>query len=337
MARLNTCQYRRMATPAANLTAFIAYPYSAAEVRETIGVTVARAKLLRPSLILKPWEAADVVGRCLIDPLLQTIDDADFIVADISKLNFNVAYEIGFSIGRQKRVVLIRNRAIRADERLAMETGIFDTIGQHAYSNSEDLAKYLIALEDATPLPLKQVIPNRNAPVYIVTPRDKTEAEIRLFSRVKKEARLLYRLFDPEEHSRMSVRTAIDNVSASLGVILPLISSNRTDSEAHNLRCAFVAGLSHGLDRETLILQAGADPIPLDLRDAVSIYSSPATIDPYIATFAPRITERLQRADQREFVELQSPITSLFLGASAAENEWSDLGNYYIQTDESGA
>src|ERR1017187_5575887 len=189
-----------MAPPATNLTAFIAYPYAAKEVRETIDVTVASVKKLRPSLVLKPWEATDVVGRCLIDPILQTIDEAVFVVADISKLNFNVAYEIGFSIGRHKRVVLIRNRAIRADERLAMETGIFDTIGQHAYSNSDDLTKYLVALEDPTPLPLKQIIPNRNAPVYIVAPRDKTEAEIRLFSRVKKEARLLYRLFDPEEH-----------------------------------------------------------------------------------------------------------------------------------------
>ena len=79
---------------------------------------------------------------------------------------------------------------------------------------------------------------------------------------------------------------------------------------------------------------AGADPVPLDLRDAVSMYSAPSTIDPYIASFAPRITERLQHADQREFVELQSPVTSLFLGASAAENEWADLGEYYIQTDE---
>jgi hypothetical protein len=114
----------------------------------------------------------------------------------------------------------------------------------------------------------------------------------------------------------MSVRDAIDNVSASLGVILPLISSNRNDSEIHNLRCSFIAGLSHALERETLILQAGDEPIPLDFRDAVSIYSAPHTIDRYIAEFASRITEKLQLADQQEFAELQSPITKLFIGAS---------------------
>ena len=187
------------------------------------------------------------------------------------------------------------------------------------------MADYLVNLQNLTPLPLKQLLPNRRAPIYLVTPREKTEPEIRLFSRVKKEARLFFRSFDPQEHVRMSVRDAIDNVSASLGVILPLISRNRTDSEVHNLRCAFIAGLSHALDRETLILQAGNEPVPLDYRDAVSFYTTPETIDRYIADFAPRITERLQQVDQQEFAEFQTPITKLFIGASAAENEFLDL------------
>jgi hypothetical protein len=73
------------------LTAFIAYPYSAKEVRETIQVTVERVKQLRPSLRLETWEATDIVGRCLVDPLLERIDQASFVIADIS-INFNVGY-----------------------------------------------------------------------------------------------------------------------------------------------------------------------------------------------------------------------------------------------------
>jgi hypothetical protein len=318
----------------AGRTGFIAYPSSVREIRDAIIATVEKAKKLQPSLTLHPWEANDIAGRCLVDPILQKIATADFIVADVSRLNFNVVYEVGFSVGKHKRVILLRNRAIKRDERLALEAGIFDTMGYQQYSNSEELAKNLIDLQDFTPLPLKQTVPHRQAPLYLVLPREKTEAEIRLVSRVKKEARLFFRSFDPQEHVRMSVRDAIDNVSASLGVILPLISSNRTDSEVHNLRCAFIAGLSQALGCETLILQAGSEPVPLDYRDVVSFYTSPETIDRYVAEFAPRITERLQEADQQEFTALQTPITKLFIGASAAENEFLDLSKYYIQTDE---
>ena len=196
------------------------------------------------------------------------------------------------------------------------------------------MADYFVQLTDLNALPLKQTLPNRRAPIYIVLPREHTEAEIRLISRVKKEARLFFRSFDPQEHVRMSVRDAIDNVSASLGVILPLISSNRTDSDIHNLRCAFIAGLSHALELETLILQAGDEPVPLDYRDAVSIYFEPERIDTYIASFAPRITERLQQADQQEFAELQSRSLSFSSARVLQENEFLDLSKYYIQTDE---
>lgn len=86
--------------------AFIAYPSSAREVREAILATVSKLKSLQPSLKLHPWEANDVPGRCLVDPILESISTADFIIADISRLNFNVVYEIGFAIGKQKRVIL---------------------------------------------------------------------------------------------------------------------------------------------------------------------------------------------------------------------------------------
>jgi hypothetical protein len=316
------------------LSAFIAFPASPPQIGETVRETINKVRTSKPSLTLHSWEANDIAGRCLVDPIVEKIVEADLVVADISKLNFNVVYEIGFAIGKNKRAFLLKNKAIRGDDRLTREVGIFDTIGYFSYANSHDLSKAISELKDLTPLPVHKSIENKTAPVYLITPREKTESEIRIFSRVKKEARLFFRSFDPQEQGRISVREAIDSVSASLGVILPLISSNRTDSEIHNLRCAFVAGLSHALDKETLILQAGDDPIPLDFRDAVSIYSTPESIDKYIARFAPRITERLQGSYQLELPDLETPINKLFLGASAAENEFLDLAEYYIQTDE---
>src|SRR5437660_1046159 len=119
--------------------AFIAYPFNVREVRDAVGGTVSKIKNVHPLLTLHPWEANDIPGRCLVDPILETIGTADFVIADISRLNFNVVYEVGFSIGKRKRVILLRNKAIKRDERLAREAGIFDTIGYQDYVNSEDL------------------------------------------------------------------------------------------------------------------------------------------------------------------------------------------------------
>jgi hypothetical protein len=259
------------------------------------------------------------------------------LIADVTCLNFNVVYEIGYAIGRNKRVFLIRNSSLQRDEALVREVGIFDTLGVEPYSNSQGFANLVAEIASLAPIPLPNSSLNKRVPVYIVTPRERGEAEIRLLSRIQTTGGIYFRSFDPVENARLSARSAIENVFQSIGVVLPLLPSNRTESVAHNLRCAFVAGLSHALEKETLLVQAGAtDPVPIDLRDQVSIFSSLESIDRIVAAFAPRVTRRLQEEDDFVLSESSSPLSDLFLGQSAAENEIAHLSSYYLRTEEFG-
>jgi hypothetical protein len=92
--------------------------------------------------------------------------------------------------------------------------------------------------------------------------------------------------------------------------------------------------LGHALEKETLLLQAGGDPVPVDLRDYVQVYDTPDSIKLIIAEFVRRVTERLQEEDGFVLSESATPLTDLFLGQSAAENEMTSLRNYYLQTEE---
>ena len=88
------------------ISAFFAY---ASTFRE-IGSAIARAQtdLLkrRPELSLRRWEENDVSGRALTDPIFEHISAANILIADITTLNFNVTFEIGYAIGLKKRVYL---------------------------------------------------------------------------------------------------------------------------------------------------------------------------------------------------------------------------------------
>jgi hypothetical protein len=319
----------------AEVIAFVAYPSSPKPIGESLRAVCTDFRRHRASWLLQPWEANDAAGYCLTDPILEKIGDADFIIADVTNLNFNVTYEIAYAIGRRKRVFLVRNRAIATDDKLIREVGIFDTIGYIEYANSGELIDYIKTIASFDPLPLSDAPLNKQVPVYIVTPREKAEAEIRIISRVKKAGGIFYRSFDPIENARLSVRSAIDNVSTSIGVILPLLTSNRSDALPHNLRCAFVAGVSHSLEKQTLILQtAGSDPVPLDLRDYVSTYDELDSIDRHVAEFVPEVTRRIQEEEEFVLSESATPLTDLVLGQSAAENEMTQLGSYYLQTEE---
>ena len=101
-----------------------------------------------------------------------------------------------------------------------------------------------------------------------------------------------------------------------------------------NLRGAFLAGLSYALDVETLILQEGDEPVPIDYRDFVSVYKHPHDVDAFINELAPKVMDRLQYSETQKDPVLKGFLTNLELGAPAAENEMSNLGNYYFATDE---
>jgi nucleoside 2-deoxyribosyltransferase len=83
-----------------------------------VSSAVSRLNASSRAIELSTWEENDVAGRFIADPILAEIDAGDVLVADITRLNFNVVFEVGYAIGRRKRAYLIRNSAIiGSDER----------------------------------------------------------------------------------------------------------------------------------------------------------------------------------------------------------------------------
>ena len=181
---------------ASDLSGFVAYPSLPKEIGESIRAACLEIKRQQPSSKIEPWEANQIAGYCLIDPILEKIRSSKVFIADITRLNFNVAYEIGYAIGLQKRVFLIRNKSVIADHQLVREVGLFDTIGYEDYSNSTHLVQKIKGITSFAPIPLSDAPLNKYVPVYIVTPREKAEAEIRIISRVKKTGGVFFRSFD---------------------------------------------------------------------------------------------------------------------------------------------
>lgn len=309
----------------------MAYPSQPPELAAVLDSACARAAAHGiPGL--HSWRENDIPGRFLSEPILEHITDCHYLVADITRLNFNVTFEVGFAIGLSRRAVLVANRSLHSNADLSSKIGIFDTIGYVEYSNSDEFLKQL---ENVDPTQIIRFSPDkfdRDAPVYIVLPRHKGDAEIRLIGRMKK-AKIPYRVYDPEEEGRMSAQRAIDNVASSHGVAVHLLPSNRVDSFEHNIRAAFVAGLATAMGRELLLLQAGADPVPLDYRDFVSGYTSTAGFDSLIADFAPQIVERLLKPGSPREAKPAGLLARTTFGASAAENEFRNLGAYYLPID----
>lgn len=312
---------------------FVAYGSAPAEVGQTIESALKQLREVHGHTGLRSWVQNDIPGRFLVDPIFQQIRNSPSLVADITTLNFNVVFEIGFGIGARRRVVLIRHGSLVADESLLRSVGVFDTLGYKRYNNSNELALFLRSITDVTPLAFEDTAINRSQPLFLLLPRDKTDTEIRLVSRIKK-AGLRFRQHDPQELGRLAAGLAIDGVAASVGVVVPLLPSNRQEAQVHNIRAAFVAGLALGMNKNLLFLQAGHEPVPLDYRDLVQSYSTHESLDLHIADFVPAVFEAALANPVVPLRARTDRLSRVSLGASAAENEFDSLPSYFLPTAE---
>jgi len=282
---------------------------------------------------IDPWPNLDIPGYFIAETILTEIDSCDFLLADITQLNFNVLFEIGYAIGKQRRVVPILDKSFNPQEKEITSLGILDTIGYTPYQNSQELAKLLVSIQDFKPLCFRDISIDQGAPIYVIDTLYKTDASVRILSKIKK-SRIRFRSFDPQEQSRLSAMEAYQNVAQSVAIIVHLLSSNQTDWLFNNYRGAFIAGLCYGLARDVLIFQEGDDPVPINYRDFVCSYKHPDEVDKYLNPLGPKVVEALQSISTIPLAPAAGFMEKLDLGSPAAENEVLNLQYYYMKTDE---
>jgi hypothetical protein len=249
--------------------AFVAYSSSDENLAHLILEAVRHANARSDAVRFVPWGYNDVSGQPLISPILERIHESSFIVADITYLNPNVVFEIGFAIGSRKRVFLVRHKSTRGDREIAGQTGIFDTLGYYEYEDKDTLCNRLTSHIDSAPLPFGTAV-DIKSPIYIVEPPTKGDAATVMVSRLKK-ARYRYRSFNPSEDSRLSATDAVHQVATSAGIVVAMYESIEW-GQVHNVRSLFVAGLADGMAKPTLLLVQDGVRAPLDVLDEVKTF-----------------------------------------------------------------
>src|SRR5262245_48174959 len=118
---------------------FFAYPAAPDGVGQMIEAAAARLKERSYAGQIITWRDIDNPGRFIADGILEKIDAANLVLADISALNFNVTYEIGYAIGAGKRVVVVKQAHLKDVNSKIASLGIFDTLGYQEYGTAQEL------------------------------------------------------------------------------------------------------------------------------------------------------------------------------------------------------
>ncbi len=311
---------------------FAVYASDPPFIADTIESAVKRIQQRQPFQPWITWKDLSIPGQIIFCKICKALRSTRKVVADVTTLNPNVLFEIGYAIGLGASIQPIRDPNYSRDEKVFEELGMLDTFGYTTFENSEELATQILA-HDAQPFAMQSLSVNREQPIYLIRSHVQNDGMVHLMSALKKSG-LRFRAFDPKETARLSLHEASKQVSASLGVIVHMVAPGRSGAVVNNARCGLVAGLAMAQGKRVIMLQEGGVQQPIDFRDIVKTYTTASQVNEYVLPLIKSVVEELQES---QFIATALPLNLLEkvdLGDFAAENEIRGLSSYFVPTGE---
>ena len=195
------------------------YPSEPVIIANTIEEAARQLRSAASEKTWKTWKHLNISGQIIICEICKALRSTDCVVADVTTLNFNLLFEIGFAVGLGVPVLPIRDKSFEKDAKAFNELGLIDTLGYLDFQNSIDLVREILKRKGAgRTLPRAQQA-DKECPLYVVKSPIQSEGMVRLMSAIKKSG-LQFRAFDPLESPRLSLHEALKQTTSSLGVVL---------------------------------------------------------------------------------------------------------------------
>ena len=326
-------------------TAFFAYPSDPFAQSETI--REAAGRLNKSQVVtIQTWEDLRISGKNIIKEICHAIDSAQIFCADLTFLNPNVMFELGYAIGRNKRIWLIRDNSF-TDLRAQFEQfRLLTTTGYAKYGNSDDIVSAFyrdhpyLDLEDTLFRDLiEPVLSSSEGQLLLhLKARHDTNAGIRI-SKDLASSDIPIIVDDPRETAVQPISWYGEKIYSSVGVVGHLQNPAREGARLLNSKYAFVCGLAKGMGRPILMLAEAEYVSPIDYRDLLLNYRSTAEAAKYLSQWiAPKEKDYREAVVPKDAhagaLRLRVDLRDFYvqIGEFLAENEPSTLENYYIET-----
>jgi len=282
-----------------------------------------------PQRTVTPWSRLDTSGYSIAKSVESWIEDADAFVGDISTVNANVTYEIGYAIGLGKPIRLIRSSHINWSSVKAV--GLLDTLGHDSYDLTLPLAAILKRADSTSHWP--RLDKNKEQPIFLLQPPEPTDTSLRTISAVKKIARVRFRNFNPAEISRLNASEAYEQVMSSYGIIVFWDARDNAEGVRNNQRASFMYGVARGGGIPALFIAHQQISLPLDLEDQVDRWTTLIDLDHLVSEFRLRVADFQNDTGDEKQKGPRNFLDAISCGDPIAENEAASLADMFLETD----
>ena len=326
------------------LTAFFAYASESQHRADSIDAAI-KSINERTQVNITSWRRINTGGKIVIQAILNRIKKSDIFMCDITGLNSNVLFELGYAIGLRKRVWLTLDVTKQDSQPLVKSLNIVDAIGYRMYTNHEeiidqfqadfahpDVNAHVLSEYDSRIDQILNSSPSTDV-FYIPSSVESTAVRklIEHFTSLKQQYRRKIVIRDKIEDSYDPLHGYLGNILEANAVIAHLDDSGSEGAPINNARCSFVAGMALGFNRKLLFVAPAPFETPFDYRDLLVAYESVRNCKSSVQRW---VNEILMTRLDVSAVETDPELTMLafHIGETIAENEEIELQSYFVET-----
>ena len=324
--------------------AFFAYPSSRPTLRESVQEAILQLNA-GGQVDIGTWEECKITGKFLINTICDAIDEAELFFADLTGLNANVMFELGYAIARDKRIWLIFDTTYVKEKNLFNQLKVLTTVGYVECCNSQDIVSGFYKdnpVEDIDDTIFRTAIEPSLTPggydgILHLKGRHQDEASMRVSNFLQRKLPNEVIVDDPRESSIQSLTWYGSRVFGCNGVVCHFTHPEREDAYLQTARHALVCGMARGFEKPLLMLAEGDFLSPVDYREYLKNYEKAPEAIKYLVEWLKPVeqvlkTKRIATKIQNT-VKLATDLRNLRFGDHVAENEVERLiAEYFIET-----
>ncbi|HMD89137.1 MAG TPA: hypothetical protein VKF38_08240 [Anaerolineaceae bacterium] len=328
---------------------FVAYPEKPLDRGESIELFISNVNGCASDYVnMVGWKTLNNTGKEIISEICKSIDDCDIFICDLTILNRNVLFELGYAISRNKRIWITLDTSLDESVKNYKKLGLLSTIAYSAYQNSVDLTRNFFIEQpylDLESTIYKRIFENlesqyqdRKPFLFYLKSEVNTDASIEL-NRSLKESKIRLVVDDNKEISGQPLIWYAQNVYSSFGVIAHFISEDREENIGliQNSKYSIISGIAFGLGKPLLMLAHSPFNSPIDFRDLLYIHETASELKAKLETWLPWVKNKFFTIDEegqerKTNLALMADLQKINIGEYVAENEEQQLSDYFVTT-----
>ena len=277
---------------------FFAYPSRSPTLKEAIDGAVPELNQ-KGQVKIKTWEKCNIGGKFVIDTICDAIDEAELFFADLTGLNANVMFELGYAIACGKRIWLILDDTYTKEKDMFEQLKILTTVGYVSCCNSQDIVSGFYKdkpFADIEKTIFRAPIGPNLKPYSILYLKSQHENQAALYMSNLLQERFPEKIIvdAPNKPAVQSLADYGNLVFSCNGLVCHFTNPAREDAHVQTARHALLCGMAHGFDKPLFMLAEGEFPSPIDYRDYLKHYKTASEALGYLKEWLPRVEQNLK-------------------------------------------